>query len=69
MGGLLRSFHMSNVVPFKKPAPAKIHKGNTLCRRGFHKWVVVDTPFDSRQGRLVTRYRCKRCGAEKNESY
>lgn len=58
---------MTNVVPFKKPQAAKKHKGNTLCRRGFHKWVVVDTPFDSRQGRLVTGYRCERCGAEKTE--
>jgi len=59
---------MSNVVNFKKPAAAKKQRGNTLCRRGFHKWYVVDTPFDSRQGRLVTRYRCKRCGAEKTEA-
>ena len=58
---------MSNVVSFKKPAAAKKHKGNTLCRRGFHKWAVVDTPFDTQQGRLVTRYRCKRCGSEKTE--
>ena len=58
---------MSNVVPFRKPGAAKKHKGNTLCRRGFHKWVVENTPFDTRQGRLVTCYRCARCGAEKTE--
>lgn len=59
---------MSDVVPFKRPRAADRHKGNTLCRRGFHKWEVVPgTPFDSRQGRLVTRYRCKRCGATRVE--
>jgi hypothetical protein len=58
---------MSNVVPFKKPGAAKKHKGSTLCRRGFHKWVVENKPFDTRQGRLVTCYRCERCGAEKTE--
>lgn len=58
---------MSNVVSFKKPRAAKKHRGNTLCRRGFHKWEVVDTPFDTRQGRLVTCYRCARCGTEKTE--
>jgi hypothetical protein len=59
---------MSNVIPFKRPTPAQKHKGNTLCRRGFHKWVVVNSPFDVKQGRLVTCYRCQRCGAEKTES-
>ncbi len=58
---------MTHVVPFKKPPVAKKHRGNTLCRRGFHKWVVVDKPFDTRQGCLVTCYRCERCGVEKTE--
>ncbi len=59
---------MNNVVSFKKPKASKKHKGNTLCKRGFHKWVIVDTPFDSKQGRLVTRFRCQRCGREKTEA-
>ena len=49
---------MGNVVSFEKPKTAKKKGGSTLCRRGFHKWTIVDTPFDSRQGRLLTRYRC-----------
>lgn len=57
---------MGDVVPFKQPASRKPHKG--LCQHGFHKWKVVkDTGFDSKQGRLVTRYRCQRCGKEKVE--
>ena len=38
--------------------------GNTLCRRGFHKWQIdQDQRFDVRAGRLVTVRRCARCGS------
>jgi hypothetical protein len=59
---------MGDVVSFKKSKVAKRRPAGTLCRRGFHKWVVIDTPFDSKQGRLVTRYRCERCHEEKVEA-
>ena len=59
---------MGEVLTFKRPRPSVKHKGKTLCKRGFHKWEVVDRPFDSKQGRLVTRYRCKRCGKTKTEA-
>lgn len=60
---------MSNVVPFKRPRASEKHQGNTLCKRGFHKWVTEPgTPFDVKTGRLVTRYRCSRCGATRTES-
>jgi hypothetical protein len=60
---------MSNIVTFKKPGPTKKSQGNTLCRRGFHKWqAVAGTPFDVKAGRLVTRFRCQRCGAERTEA-
>lgn len=37
--------------------------GKTLCRSGRHKWAVDPQPqFDVKQGRLVTRYKCERCG-------
>ncbi len=40
-------------------------KGKTLCGNGFHKWKVwKDKQFDVKQGKLVTVYRCERCGAE-----
>ncbi len=58
---------MADVIPFKKPGTAQRHRGNTLCRRGFHKWVVVDKPFDVSRGKLVTCLRCQRCGKEKTE--
>jgi hypothetical protein len=56
---------MTNVIPFKRPKAPKKHKGNTLCRRGFHQWTLVNKPFDVKQGCLVTCYRCERCGKEK----
>lgn len=55
---------MADILRFRKPTAAERAKGKTLCRRGFHKWAVDgDTAFDSKQGRLVTTYRCQRCGA------
>jgi len=61
---------MGDVLPFKRKSPAQKHKGKTLCRSGFHQWeVCVAKQFDVKQGKLVTRYRCKRCGAEKVKAH
>jgi hypothetical protein len=58
---------MGEIVPFKKPQAR--HQGKTLCRSGFHKWEVVnDRPFDVKSGRLVTRWRCTRCGSTRTEA-
>jgi flavoprotein len=60
---------MADILPFKRPRPADKHKGKTLCRSGFHQWEICpEKPFDSKQGRLVTLYRCKRCGATKTQA-
>lgn len=60
---------MADVIPFKRPRAADKHQGNTLCKRGFHKWVAEpSTPFDVKSGRLITRYRCSRCGITKIET-
>jgi hypothetical protein len=57
---------MGDVIPFRKPPLAEKHKGNTLCRHGHHKWVVDKTRrFDVKEGRLVTLYRCIRCGKQR----
>jgi hypothetical protein len=54
---------MGEVVSFRKPTAAEKARGKTLCKRGFHKWEVIKTSdFDSKQGKLVTQYRCSRCG-------
>lgn len=61
---------MSNVVEFKRPSLKEKHKGKSLCRDGFHKWeVVTDNKFDVKQGRLVTLYKCKRCGKQKIKAH
>jgi hypothetical protein len=60
---------MGEVIAFKRPSPFVKHKGKSLCRSGFHKWIIEkDNQFDVKAGRLVTAYRCERCGATKNEA-
>jgi hypothetical protein len=60
---------MGEVVPFKKPKSADKHRGKFMCRSGFHKWEIVqEKQFDVKQGRLVTLFRCRRCGATKTDS-
>jgi len=57
---------MADVLPFKKPKAANKHKGKTLCKNGFHKWVEdKKMSFDVKQGKLLTRYYCSRCNATK----
>jgi hypothetical protein len=58
---------MGDILPFAKAKPG-LKPGNSLCKSGFHRWkAVANTPFDVKQGQLVTRYRCERCGHEKVE--
>ncbi len=55
---------MADILPFKKIRPKDKFKGKSLCRSGFHKWdISQEKQFDSRSGKLVTLFRCKRCGA------
>jgi hypothetical protein len=60
---------MGEVVRFKKPKAADKARGKTLCRDGFHRWVIFKhKQFDVRRGRLVTVYRCSRCGVVRTKS-
>jgi len=60
---------MADILTFRKKTPAEKHKGKSLCRSGFHKWVILsEQKFDVKQGKLVTVFRCKRCGKQKNTS-
>jgi hypothetical protein len=53
---------MSNVLPFRKPAAPS----QGLCQHGFHRWkILTEKQFDTRQGKLVTVWRCERCGERK----
>lgn len=61
---------MSDVIPFRQPSLKEKHKGKTLCRNGHHKWAVDKAKqFDVKQGKLVTVYRCARCGREKVKAH
>lgn len=60
---------MGDVIPFKKKKSTEKNKGNILCNRNFHKWEVdKERQFDTKQGKLVTVYKCKRCGKMKTEA-
>ena len=58
----------AKILAFKRPSARDRNRGKTLCLNNFHKWQVVsERKFDVKQGRLVTLYRCQRCGREKTE--
>lgn len=60
---------MGDVIRFKRPKASEKHAGRGLCASGFHKWEVdKNKPFEVRQGRLMSVFRCKRCGAVKVEA-
>lgn len=60
---------MADIIPFKKKKLSEKFKGRDLCKSGFHKWEVLsENRFDVKLGRLVTAYRCARCGVEKNKA-
>ncbi|MCK4840318.1 MAG: hypothetical protein KAT04_00380 [Methylococcales bacterium] len=59
---------MGEVIQFKKKPLSEKHKGNTLCRSGFHKWQILkEKQFEVKQGKLMTVYQCKRCHKIKNK--
>jgi len=60
---------MAEILPFKRRRASERHKGNTLCRNGHHKWKIeTQSVFDVKAGRLVTRFRCERCGATRTKA-
>lgn len=59
---------MGDVLPFARRKTAK--QSTTLCREGHHKWKVDKAKqFDVKRGKLVTVYRCQRCGLEKTTAH
>ena len=61
---------MAEILPFRNPGAKEKHKGKTLCRHGHHKWVVdKEKQFDVKRGKLVTVYRCARCGKQKVKAH
>jgi hypothetical protein len=62
---------MADVVPFNRPKSSALKgKGKTLCANGHHKWKTCKgKQFDVRNGKLVTVYRCERCGTSKVKAH
>lgn len=62
---------VGEVIPFKRPKTlSDKFRGTSLCRDGFHKWTVVkDKQFDVKAGKLVTIYRCDRCGKQQTKTH
>ncbi|MCK9505056.1 MAG: hypothetical protein M0Q95_12860 [Porticoccaceae bacterium] len=53
---------MGDVIDFKKPKAKKLG----MCQHGFHDWVIwQNKKFDVSKGKLITVFRCSRCGAQK----
>ncbi len=61
---------MGEVLKFRPRAKAAERaKGKTLCGSGFHKWTLDrKRRFDVKKGKLLTVYRCTRCGVEKTRA-
>ncbi|MDN3650442.1 hypothetical protein QWZ13_16155 [Reinekea marina] len=61
--------NVQSLAAFKKAKTKAKAAGVTLCKNGHHKWSVEkETTFDSKQGKLVSRYRCVRCNKTKVSS-
>jgi hypothetical protein len=61
---------MGEVIKFRKPSLKEKHKGKTMCENGFHKWVIdLNKQFDVKSGKLVTLYKCARCGITKIKAH
>ncbi len=58
---------MGDILSFKrKPPPTR----SIMCDNGHHRWTIWQKKqFDSKQGKLVTVYRCERCSAERTEAH
>jgi hypothetical protein len=65
---------MADILPFKRPSAKKKNtvkksSGHTLCKAGFHKWKVDNSAaFAVREGKLLTRYICERCGKTRTDT-
>lgn len=60
---------MGDILPFKKKKASEKHEKRIMCQSGFHKWeIVTGQKFDVKQGKLISVYKCKRCGKIKNEA-
>jgi hypothetical protein len=58
-----------NLNKFRKQQRKQRAQGDTLCRRGLHKWHFDEKKqFDVKQGKLVSIQRCARCGKQRTRT-
>ncbi len=59
---------MGDVIQLTRKKISEKHKGNTLCRSGFHQWKVIKSQqFDVKQGKLISIFQCSRCQKTKSK--
>lgn len=59
----------AELISFKKEKKKRAKKRG-LCQHGIHKWETwKEKQFDSREGKLVTVYRCARCDVQKVKAH
>lgn len=61
---------MADILSFKaaKKRQNKNRKASILCKEGHHIWQVMqEKRFETHSGKLMTVYRCKRCGKTKSQ--
>mgnify|MGYP001820065310 FL=1 len=61
---------MAEIINFRPRKQASKPGKSSLCRHGHHKWQVDKAKqFDVKLGKLVTVYRCERCGKVRVRSH
>ena len=61
---------MGDVLPFKTPSQMDKARGKTMCKSNLHKWVVdKEKVFDVKEGKLITTYKCARCGKGRTKAH
>ena len=54
----------AELISFKKEKKKRA-KNLGMCQHSFHKWEIYQKKqFDSKEGKLVTVYRCAKCPAQ-----
>ena len=59
----------TDLAKFRRKKRTEKGRETTMCKRGFHKWTDDERKqFDVKQGKLISRQRCTRCGTTRTSS-
>jgi hypothetical protein len=56
---------MSRVIPFRSRTQLARDRARQQCADGYHTWQLVDLGPHAALGRTASRWRCARCGEER----